>query len=143
MSATLAFKKTAKTQAPEREFNPPAVVVGDIVHFYHGRPPEDADEGDMIGGREPTAAIVAKLLNAPGMLSLSIIEPDSYTIRTLDEGVRHVDDPRLAHDLSVDGERGFWTLKPAKTLAEAFTPAEIAGLRELLYLSTPQNKVAA
>jgi hypothetical protein len=140
-TATLAFEKTSKKQRQIRDFNPPAVGVGDTVHYYHGRPPEDAEDGDLIGGRAPTAAKVAAVTSTPGMLVLSAIEPDSYAFRTFDENVRHVDDPRLLHDLGNDTERGFWTLPPASALT--LSADEISQIRILLSPPSLNGKAKA
>jgi hypothetical protein len=124
------FQPVKNRKANSQPFVPPRVRVGDIVYYYHGKPLTFADDGDLIGDREPTAAHVAKLASQPGMLHLTAIEPDAYTLRVFDEAVRHIDDPRLLHDLGNDTERGFWTLRPADE--NALTPQEIAELRTVL-----------
>jgi hypothetical protein len=100
-------------------FVQPAVEVGDMVHWYHGRSHAD------LGSQDPVLAFVTKV--CPHGLELARLPKDHGGFQLSDSACRHMDDPATKRLAESDPDEGFWVLPP-----KHLTAGEVRGIRQLL-----------
>ena len=116
-----ATPRPAAPPIPDKPaWTPPAVDIGDIVLFHHGRNSSSADPN------LPMASVVTEVCGN-GRLKLCPIEKDAVGFKYMEDAVCHKNDPQREWLLSLNPDNGYWDHRPGHLLAH-----EVAHLRKLM-----------